>query len=483
MRAPAGSHAISATTRRPNGAKFLQGSILRHVAVMASTGAVGLVAVFFVDLLNLFYIALLANRALTAAVGFTGAVGYFLISVSIGLTIGVGAVVSRTVGAGQFGRARRIATNALCVMAALMLGLGLLTLALLHPILDALGASGAVHFQAWRFLAIATPSVPLMAMGMVSGALLRSVGDARRSMNISLIGALVTAMLDPALILGLHWGLLGAAISVVLSRGAMAGLGLRAVRRHGLLGSPDVRRIVADARLVGGVSMPAVMTNLATPVGGAWLTHALATFGPGAVAGEAVVDRIVPVAFGFIFALSGSVGPIMAQNLGARQFGRVRETLRGSLLLVSVSVIAMWLLLFAAQDLIVRVFGVTGLAESLVRLFCTWTAPSMLFLGALFVANAGFNNLGRPVYATLFNWARATLGTLPFVSVGMRFGARGAVVGYALGGVLFGILAAAVAFWVTGRLRAPGAGRGVAVTLPAISGKAALAELAQAEPE
>jgi len=43
-------------------AKFVTGSTMRHVVVMTATGSIGLVAVFIVDALNLFYISLLGNR-------------------------------------------------------------------------------------------------------------------------------------------------------------------------------------------------------------------------------------------------------------------------------------------------------------------------------------------------------------------------------------------------------------------------------------
>ena len=46
----------------PGTARFLTGSLLGHVFVMAGTAAVGLVAVFAVDLINLLYISLLATR-------------------------------------------------------------------------------------------------------------------------------------------------------------------------------------------------------------------------------------------------------------------------------------------------------------------------------------------------------------------------------------------------------------------------------------
>jgi hypothetical protein len=39
-------------------AKFVTGSTMRHVVVMTATGSIGLVAVFIVDALNLFYISL-----------------------------------------------------------------------------------------------------------------------------------------------------------------------------------------------------------------------------------------------------------------------------------------------------------------------------------------------------------------------------------------------------------------------------------------
>src|SRR5450631_2666231 len=100
--------APSHTTETP---RFVTGSTMRHVIVLAGTGAIGMIAVFGVDLLNLFYISLLGHRALAAAIGFAGAVSFLQVSFSIGMTIGVGAVVSREIGAGHVAVARRQATS------------------------------------------------------------------------------------------------------------------------------------------------------------------------------------------------------------------------------------------------------------------------------------------------------------------------------------------------------------------------------------
>ncbi len=434
-------------------ARFVEGSTLRHVVVMAGTGAIGLVAVFGVDLLNLLYLSLLREPRIIAAVGFVGVIGFFQLSIAIGLTIGLSAVVSRQIGAGAVAQARRIAASSLLTIAAATAVLGVGTVALLGPILDLLGAVGETRALTVRFLLIVSPSLPLVAGGMCCSALLRSAGDARRALNVTLFAAIAAAILDPLLIFALHLGFTGAAISTVLSRAVMLATGWAgASGRHDMIGRVQPAAVFDDVRMVFAVAGPAILTSIATPFGAAYVTRSMAHFGAEAVAGQASIDRLVPVAFGLVFALTGAVGPILAQNLGAARHDRVRAALRDSLLFVVVAVCGAWLLLFAAQGLIVRVLAAQGEAGMLVHLFCTWIAGSFLFTGALFVANAAFNNLGFPLLSTAFNWGRATLGTIPLVTLGQQYGPAGVLAGSAAGSVLFGLAAVFVAFRVVGRL-------------------------------
>jgi hypothetical protein len=55
--------------------------------------------------------------------------------------------------------------------------------------------------------------------------------------------------------------------------------------------------------------------------------------------------------------------------------------------------------------------------------------------------------------STGFNWGRATLGTMPFVTLGaLRDGPEGGFLGLIIGASLFGIAAVATAYFVTVRL-------------------------------
>jgi putative MATE family efflux protein len=440
----------------PAGA-FTQGSTLRHVLVMTGTGSVGLVAIFIVDFLNLFYISLLGEQELAAAIGYAGSLLFVVTSVSIGLTIGVTALVSRALGARDRATARRLAASGCVVMVVAMTLLAILVMAAIEPLVALLGATGRTAELAQRFLLMTLPSGPFLGLGMAFSGVLRSVGDARRAMWVTLAGGLVAAVADPILIFAFDLQLDGAAIATNLSRLALAVVGLHGVVRvHDLLAKPRLTAVVSDLPALSRIAGPAILTNVATPVANGYLTAALAPYGDAAVAAWAVIGRLIPVAFGAIFALSGSVGPIIGQNQGARLFDRVRQTLTDSLVAVTVYVLAVSLVLWLVQDGVVAVFVASGEAAELIRFYCRFVAVTFLFVGWLFVANACFNILGAPLYATAFNWGRATLGTIPFAMLGGALdGARGVLLGMGLGGALFGVVAVVVAYRIVDRLARP----------------------------
>jgi Na+-driven multidrug efflux pump len=167
------------------------------------------------------------------------------------------------------------------------------------------------------------------------------------------------------------------------------------------------------------------------------------------------VGRVIPVAFGIIFALAGSVGPIIGQNYGAKRHDRVRQTLNDGLIFAAVYTLTTSLILFIFRHEIAEAFNAAGRTVDIVVFFCTFIGISWAFAGAQFVANAAFNNLGRPKLSTWFNWGKATLGTIPFALVGAKLGGpEGILAGTAIGAVIFGIASVAVAYRIVWRSEA-----------------------------
>ena len=424
-------------------AKFVEGNLFRHITVMALTSSVGLMAIFVVDLVNIIFISMLGQQEFTAAVGYAGAILFFTTSFGIGLSIAVSALCARAVGQRNLPLARQKATNGLVIGIGFGVVFSAVVWLLLPQIVSLLGATGRTHELTVHFLRIVTPAQPFLMVGMIGGAILRSHGDAKRAMAATLWGALANGILDPILIFGLDLDLTGAAIASVASRLVIAGTALLPIiKHHGGFNRPTRAGLTADLPVVFSIAGPAILTQVATPIGQAVITRMVSGYGPAAVAGIAIAGRLTPVALGIIFALSGAIGPIIGQNYGAGRMDRVRRAFLDGLLFTGIVIVAVSALLFVLRSPIADLFHATGLTRDLVYLFCGPVCLLFFFNGAIFVANAACNNLGKPFTSTLINWGRHTLGTVPFALwLGSYYGAQGVVLGQAVGGVLFGVLA------------------------------------------
>ena len=423
--------------------KFITGSLLNHILVMTGTGALGLMAIFVGDLANLIFLSWLKDEAIVAAVGYGSSILFLTISIGIGLSIAAISLVSPAIGARDFVAARRLTVHSFLATLIVAAVLSLVVWVSIPWLLQTLGAKGRTFDLASTYLRILVPSLAPLALGMTAGGVLRSVGDARRAMNVTLFGAIVNVILDPIFIFGFGWGLEGAAFASVIARFAIMGVGLYGVIRvHNLMGRPQWDHFLADAGPIAVVAVPAILANIATPFSNAYVTQAISGYGDSAVAGWTIIGRILPVAVGAIYALSGSIGPILGQNFGAGETGRMRDAFTLALKVTAAFTLGAWLVLALLAHPLAEGMHATPEAESLIVFYCRWLTPLFVFMGGLFIANAAFNTLGRPRTSMVLNWARATIGTIPFVLAGGAMaGAKGALAGHMLGGIAFGVIA------------------------------------------
>jgi len=430
---------------------------MRHVTRMSLTASIGLMAIFAVDFVDMAFIAMLGNDALAAAVGYAASLLFFTNSINVGLSIAAGSLVAREIGAGRADQARQYATSVATLGVVIGVVLPIVVLWNVDALLSWLGAEGEVLRLAVRYVWFILPTMWVMALAMAGMAVLRAFGDAKRSMMATLYGGVVNAVLDPILIFAVGLGLDGAAIASVIARVVMMIFALRpAVRVHRGFAKPSVVHVKEDFHAVRAIAVPAVLTNVATPVGNAIIVREIAQFGTDAVAGMAVIGRLMPVAFSVIFALSGAIGPIIGQNFGAGKTDRVRGAYRAGLQFTVVYVLLMSAVLFLLRVPIADLFVAQGETRTLIYLFCGPLALASVFNGIIFVSNASFNNLGYPIYSTWVNWGRHTLGTWPFAVLGGQVaGASGVLLGQAAGGMIFALVSWIMVQRVFGKLPKP----------------------------
>ncbi len=438
-----------------SGPVFLGGSTMRHVLVMTSAASAGLIAMFAVDVVDMYFITLLGEQQLVAAVGFAGTLLYFLLSLGIGLQIALGALVARAEGCGDRVAAGRFCSSSLWFNGISSAAIAALAWWQLPTLLKLLGAEGQVLDYALRYTRIQLPAVPLLVLGMSMAAGMRAVGDARRSMLATLYGAIANAVLDPLFIFYFGWGIEGAAWASVVSRFVVFIYAFQVLFTvHRLPQSVSVAQFRGNISPILVIGLPAVLTNLATPLGNSLVLRIMSEFGDGAVAALAIMARLAPLAFAAVFAVSGAVGPIIGQNAGAGRYDRVRQTLLDASLFIAAYVAVVWLLMWLLTGFIVDTFTASDSAGELLAFYLQFLVGVFALNGLLFVANAAFNNLGRAYLATIFNYGKVFLGIVPAAYLGASlFGARGVMIGEALGMAVFGVLGMLTALLLVRRLQ------------------------------
>ena len=424
-----------------NSARFLHGSTMSHVFRMTVTGMLGLTFMFVVDLANLFWVSRLGDEQLVAALGFAWNVQFFTIGVGIGIMIAATALVSKAIGQGKRDQARKFAIGCMILGVGIQLTSAVLIVIFRTKIVEFTGATGHTAILTERFLLISIPTLPLMAVGMIGSAILRSEGDAYRAMFITMSAGLVALVADPILIIYLELGLDGAAINTGLSRLVSTFIALYSVIKvHDLLEWPSVsilRRTLIPFILV---AVPAILTQLSGPFASFVITRTISEFGDSAVAGLSVVNRLSVVAFGGIFSLSAAIGGIFGQNFGARMFDRVLSTYWNSIIFCILYTMIAWLILAVSTDWIIQTFLLGDIGSDVVRSFNYLAAGGFLFSGMMFVASATFNNMGKPIYSTVITWLRDGVFMLPAVLIGAKmFGATGVIYGNAFAAAIIGL--------------------------------------------
>jgi Na+-driven multidrug efflux pump len=125
----------------------------------------------------------------------------------------------------------------------------------------------------------------------------------------------------------------------------------------------------------------------------------------------------------------------------------VAKAFGAALVYCLVYTLMVWAAMAVLGDRIAASFGLSDEGAAVVRTFTHYAAGSFIFTGALFVANASFNNLGRPLWSTGANWLRDGVMMYPAALVlGAAFAGPGVIWAQALVNVVAGALAAWLAW-------------------------------------
>jgi MATE family, multidrug efflux pump len=262
---------------------------------------------------------------------------------------GGGALISIRLGEKRPDLAEAILGNVILLTAIVSTTIPILVLSNIDRILGLFGTSDLLLPYAAEYMSIIFLGTPIMMTGFVLSFLVRAEGSPTTSMQMIVIGAVVNIILDPIMVFGFDLGVRGVALATVLAQCCSASWvvyyylsGRSKIRFHFHL----VRLKLSTTRRIMAIGMAPFMMNLAAGIQNGLLNRQLLIYGGDqAVAAIGVIYVVMSVVLLSIFGIADGAQPIIGFNYGARQFDRVRRTLRLAILSATVIVLGAWILI------------------------------------------------------------------------------------------------------------------------------------------
>lgn len=432
-----------------------QGSVSGHLTRLSLPMVWGLLAVISIAVTDTFFVARLGTLPL-AALSFTFPVVMTVMSLAIGLGIGAGSVLARSMTIASDSQLRGLTTDSLILATLIVILFVVAGLVTIEPLFTALGADAATLRLIAPFMVIWYLGMPFLVVPMVGNNVMRAWGDANVPSLLMVAAAVANIGLAPLFIFGLGpvpaLGLKGAALASVLARALALGLTLAVLhfRLHLIAWAlPPPRRFAESARRILRIAGPAAATNMLNPVCIAVITAFVAGFGPHAVAGYGVATRVESLALIPLLALTAGLAPVVGQNWGAGHPQRVARALRaaaGASLLWALLVAA---LLAAFGPAIARLFDQHPATVAAAVAYFRIVPLSFAGYGVLICVIATLNAAGQPLSATALMLLRAFALYVPLAWIGASWWGLEAVFAAA---AVSSFAAGALAWWRGQRL-------------------------------
>jgi len=362
-----------------------------------------------VGFVDLFFVSSLGAAAI-AAVGVANAMILVFMAIFMAVGISASSFLTQSIGAGKTEEAAVYARQAVMLTAGLGILCGAAALFFAEPILRMMGAEAQVLGDAVVYFRIAGGPAIFMALMVTLGSILRSTGDTRTPMMVSLYINLIHIALDYVLIFGIGsfagWGVAGAALATALVRMLGAFTLLAAVQKSSLAvwkGFSWRESLAGEARQIIFRSLPVIAEKMIMRFGVLVYYGAIIRIGTKAYAAHMIASNLESLMMlaGAGFEVAATV--LVGQYLGAK---RTRDAYSFGMLCAWLGLVLMSLfgvLLYIFAPMIAALFTQDREMIDLVVIALTFMAlyqPPLALLVVLRGALQGAGDTKAPMYAT-----------------------------------------------------------------------------------
>ena len=365
------------------------------------------------------FVSHVSEEALTA-VSLAFSLQNVMIAVGVGTGVGVNALLSKSLGEKNQGRANATAENGIFLSLCSFAVFFVIGLTCMKPYFYAQTSDPVIAQQGIRYLSVCCIFSLGLFTQLMGEKLLAATGRTQLSMISQLVGAVVNIILDPIFIFGYCGealsGTTGAAVATVIGQFCGAGMTLYFNTRK----NPDIRisfkGFRPSAKAIGRiytVGLPSIAMQCVGSLMTFGMNLILMTFSATAVAVFGVYFKLQSFVFMPIFGLNNGMIPIIGYNYGARSPERVRKTIRLSVFYAELVMVIGFCVFQFAPGQVLSIFAASDAMLAIgipaMRIICL----HFLLAGVSIVLSSVFQALGNGIFSLTVSVCRQLFVLLP----------------------------------------------------------------------
>ncbi|WP_051280848.1 MATE family efflux transporter [Anaerovorax odorimutans] len=399
---------------------FRSAPIPKVVMLNVIPSIISMIMVLIYNLADTFFIGQTDNAYMVAAVSLVTPV--FLLFMAVGLLFGIGgtSLISRKLGEGNIEVAK--GTSSFCFWTGIIIGLlGLAIIQIgINPICNIIGATPDTMVYVKQYLRIIAIGIPFLIVSNIFSNIIRAEGKANLSMMGMILGNLINIILDPIMILGFQWNVVGAAIATIL--GNMAStlfyVGYFLLKKSFLsINIKEYKLGNGIAKGVVAIGIPASLNSILMSISNIIINNFMTDYGDMAIAGLGVAMKVNMIAVMLLIGTGAGIQPILGFCFGSSDKKRFNAALKFSLLFSIILSMIMSLICYIGAGPMVSAFLTEPNAHLYGIQFSRILIISGPILGILFVLTNTIQAMGAAIPSLILSISRQGLIYIPVLII------------------------------------------------------------------
>ena len=424
------------------------GKLLIKQAVPASIGILVMSLNILVD--TIFVGHWIGSQAI-AAINVVLPVSFFIAALGMSIGIGGSSIISRALGAKQTSKALKTFGNQITMTIILTFTLVFFGLYHIENIIPVFGGKGTIFEPAKIYYRIVLYGVPFLALSMMGNTVIRAEGKPKFAMYAMMIPSITNLLLDVLLINVMDFGMMGAAWATTgsyilcfvfilwffISKNSEMKISLPHFKLQ--------RSIVAEISNLGSVTLSRQAVVSVTYL---LMNNILFDFGgETSVTSYAIVSRMLMFALFPIFGITQGFVPIAGYNYGAKNYDRVKQSIRIAIIYAMVMASLVFVLLIGFPELITRMFTTDALVIEKTPTAMRWVFAATPIIAVQLIGSAYFQAVGKSIPALLLTLSRQGFFFIPLIFIlPLWYGELGVWMAFPVSDVLSTLLTAYILY-------------------------------------